>query len=99
MTKHKSTSQQDDHYSSYWMDDSAIEMTSDTSNSIERVVKLASIRRATANFVRILTSNDKLDVKFSSGKTSYTDGKNVVIAADDNPKHFVSMVGLALHEG
>jgi len=103
MTKQKSLL--DDNYSSYWLDDStkvfddSIEKNHEDANSIERVVKLASIRRATANFVRILTSNDKIDVKFSSGKTSYTDGKNVVIAADDNPKHFDSMVGLALHEG
>jgi Mg-chelatase subunit ChlD len=103
MNKNKAI--RDDHYSSYWLDDSAgvfddsIEKRPEDVNSIERVVKLASIRRATANFVRILTSNDKIDVKFSSGKTSYTDGRQVVIAADDNPKHFDSMVGLALHEG
>jgi len=65
----------------------------------ERIVKLASVRRAVANFVRILTNNDDIKVVFSSGKQSYTDGKEVVIAAEEDPKHFDSMVGLALHEG
>ena len=98
MTKHKSLL--DDNYSSYWLDDSTNVFDAEKESSgVERVVKLASIRRATANFVRILTSNDKIDVRFSSGKDSYTDGKKVVIAADDNPKNFDSMVGLALHEG
>ncbi len=100
-TATKKASLIDDNYSSYWMDDSAgvFEDEKDNSPGIERVVKLASVRRAVSNFVRILTSNDKINVKFSSGKDSYTDGNLVVIAADDNPKHFDSMVGLALHEG
>lgn len=90
-------------YSSYWMDfddskfDDVIRVT-DVSNP-ERIVKLASVRRAVANFVRILTNDEKIDVVFSSGKDSYTDGKHVVIAAEDDSKHFDSMVGLALHEG
>ena len=89
-------------YSSYWMDfDSDFDdaVTEVNPYSTERVVKLASVRRAVANFVRILTNNEKIQVKFSSGKDSYTDGKTVVIAAEDDSKHFDSMVGLALHEG
>lgn len=93
-------------YSSYWLDDSlgVFDDATDTvvdrpKSSVERIMKLASIRRAVANFVRILTSDDKIQVKFSSGKNSYTDGKTVVISADDDPKNFDSMVGLALHEG
>lgn len=82
-------------YSSYWMD--ADEVAGES--SVDRVVKLAGIRRAISNFVRILTNDDKINVKFSSGADSYTDGKTVVIAADDNPDKFDSMVGLALHEG
>jgi hypothetical protein len=71
----------------------------DTFVNAERIVKLASVRRAIANFVRILTNDEKIEVVFSSGKDSYTDGKKVVIAAEDDSKHFDSMVGLALHEG
>lgn len=91
-------------YSSYWMDfdddddvDSVI--TAKDILNPERIIKLASVRRATANFVRILTGDSSIKVNFSSGKESYTDGKNVVIAAEDDSKHFDSMVGLALHEG
>ena len=90
-------------YSSYWMDfdddytDDVIS-AKDIFNP-ERIVKLASIRRATANFVRILTNDSNIKVVFSSGKDSYTDGTRVVIAAEDDSKHFDSMVGLALHEG
>lgn len=91
-------------YSSYWMDFDDSRFDKDTSSvdksyNTERIVKLASVRRAVANFVRIITNSDKIDVTFSSGKDSYTDGKRVVIAAEDDSKHFDSMVGLALHEG
>lgn len=90
-------------YSSYWLDfdDSKFDDATSImeSSDTERIVKLASVRRAVANFVRIITNSDKIDVVFSSGKDSYTDGKQVVIAAEDDSKHFDSMVGLALHEG
>ena len=91
-------------YSSYWMDfddnefDDVAASIAESSDT-ERIVKLASVRRAVANFVRIITNSDKINVEFSSGKDSYTDGTNVVIAAEDDSKHFDSMVGLALHEG
>jgi len=58
-----------------------------------------TVRRAISNFVRILTNDSSIVVKYSSGQNSYTDGKQVVISADDNPKNFDPMVGLALHEG
>lgn len=99
-------------YSSYWMDfddDAAFmdhyEMYGDGASKFaevsdtERVMKLASVRRAIANFVRILTNDGTIGVAFSSGQQSYTDGKKVVISADSDPKKFDSMVGLALHEG
>jgi hypothetical protein len=95
-------------YSSYWMDFDDMP-DDDTKNSsgilmpsiseTERSMKLASVRRAIANFVRILTNDDTIKVTFSSGKQSYTDGKKVVISADDDAAKFDSMVGLALHEG
>lgn len=94
-------------HSSYWIDENNlfdfdstdINKLEDESSGIDRIVKLATIRRAITNFVRILTNDSSISVKYSSGKDSYTDGKTVVIAADDNSKHFDSMVGLALHEG
>lgn len=102
-------------YSSYWMDfddDAAFmdhcDMSSVTqeqaqeqaeASDTERVMKLASVRRAIANFVRILTNDSTISVAFSNGQQSYTDGKKVVISADSDPKKFDSMVGLALHEG
>jgi hypothetical protein len=101
MTKHKNTSSSHESHSSYWLDDSTnvFNDTGDTTNTLERTMKLAAIRRATSNFVRILTGDPSIKIKYSSGKESYTDGKTVVISADDNPAHFDSMVGLALHEG
>ena len=92
-------------YSSYWMglDDMFDDMPMDSEMPIisdtEKSMKLASVRRAIANFVRILTNNDAISVTFSSGKHSYTDGKKVVISADADTAKFDSMVGLALHEG
>ena len=92
-------------YSSYWLDfdgdrfGSSQDREAFHSSDPERIIKLASVRRAISNFVRILTNNDKIEVNFSSGKDSYTDGKQVVIAAEDDSKYFDSMVGLALHEG
>jgi hypothetical protein len=86
-------------YSSYWLDDTFVETDDRETTQLERIMKLAAVRRATANFVRILTGNPSIEVKYSSGKDSYTDGKTVVISADDDPKNFDSLVGLALHEG
>lgn len=95
-------------HSSYWVDDTSVfdfdteDVNKDDINlsaGIDRIVKLATIRRAIANFVRILTNDSSIHVKFSSGQNSYTDGKTVVISADHNTANFDPMVGLALHEG
>ncbi len=94
-------------HSTYWIDDTSLFDFSDDVNKedmdlsagIDRIVKLATVRRAISNFVRILTNDSSIQVKFSSGQSSYTDGRQVVISADDNPKNFDPMVGLALHEG
>jgi len=94
-------------HSTYWIDDTSLFDFSDDvnkedmniSDGIDRIVKLATVRRAISNFVRILTNDSSIVVKYSSGQNSYTDGKQVVISADDNPKNFDPMVGLALHEG
>lgn len=87
-------------HSSYWLDDVAGEwdIDADDPNTIDKAVRLAAVRRAVANFVRILTNDPKISVKFNEGNDSYTDGNTVVIAAQDKPKDFDVMVGLALHE-
>lgn len=89
-------------HSRYWLDndifDDDVQVADKAESSVVRVARLSAARRAVANFVNILTNRNDIDVRFSSGKDSYTDGKSVVIAADDNPEHFDSMVGLALHE-
>lgn len=86
-------------HSSYWLD---MEDYDDDADNVEakliRLTRLASLRRAVSNFVSIMTGRTNIPVKFSSGKESYTDGETVVISAEDNPKRFDSMVGLALHE-
>lgn len=84
-------------HSSYWLDTDDWEEVEDP-NTIDKAIRLAAVRRAVSNFVRILTNDPTIDVKFNSGKSSYTDGKTVVIAAQDKPKDFDVMVGLALHE-
>jgi hypothetical protein len=92
-------------HSQYWMDTELFddeELTGGESAeevNIVRITRLSAVRRAVSNFVNILTSRNDITVRYSSGKESYTDGKEVIIAADDNPDHFDSMVGLALHEG
>lgn len=91
-------------YSSYWLDNDIFDEDTfedekpENNTNIERILRLAAARRAVSNFVNILTGRNDIPVKFSSGQMSYTDGKQVIIAADDNPEHFDSMVGLALHE-
>ena len=89
-------------HSSYWLDDDIFNADTDKPVSagidMNRVIRLASVRRAVANFVSIL-SGKNIPVRYSSGKQSYTDGDSVVIAAEDDPTKFDSLVGLALHEG
>ena len=65
---------------------------------LDKVMQLAALRRATANFVRILTGSDTIRVQYSSGKDSYTTGEVVVISAEDDPKKFDKTVATALHE-
>ena len=110
MQKTKASNQS---YSSYWLDLGEWEDSDDVAlhaadsedakvfeaDHMERIVKLASVRRAIANFVRILTNNPEIKIEFSSGEQSYTNGKTVVIAADVDSLKFDPMVGLALHEG
>ena len=90
--------------SSWWMDDwdyspSTYSSYSDKELSTKNLYKLASHRRAIANFVSIVTGQS-IPVKFSTKGDSYTDGKVVTISANiTDPKEFDPAVGLALHEG
>ena len=59
--------------------------------------KLASVRRAIANFVQIVT-NKSIPVTFATKSESKTDGEKVILSADVEDNFDVS-VGLALHEG
>jgi len=88
-------------HSNYWLDrdlfnDDAVVETDRL--DINRIARLAAVRRAVANFVSIL-SGKNVPVQYSAGKQSYTDGQTVVISAEDDPEKFDVMVGLALHEG
>lgn len=91
-------------HSRYWLD--ADLFTDDETSpvtgtkkeiSIQQIARYATVRRAIANFVNIV-SEKNIPVEFNSGKQSYTDGQKVVIAAEDDPEKFDVMVGLALHE-
>lgn len=66
----------------------------------QKIIELASARRAIGNFVSILTNRD-IPVIFSDSRgTGATDGKNVIISASIIKKDdFDWGVGLALHEG
>lgn len=62
------------------------------------MVRLASIRKAISNFVRILTRKN-IPVYFNDGQDNFNDGKTVHIsAALNNKMDFDVAVGLALHE-
>lgn len=63
----------------------------------EYAMRMSSLRRSVADFVKIVTKKD-IPVKFSSGQQSYTDGNAVVISAVTDPAEIDVMVGLALHE-
>lgn len=90
--------------SSFWLDDDffgagGYGVKGFKPKSTHDVIKLASYKRAIANFVHIVTNDTSIEVKYSSGKQSYTNGKTVVISAKITDKQFDSTVGLALHEG
>ena len=85
--------------SSFWMDDDFLAKETATTPGQVDIVKLAGYKRAIGNFVRIVTGKDDINVLYSSGNDSFTDGKSVVISAKLDENEFDSTVGLALHEG
>lgn len=86
-------------YDDFQTDDIIIDNLTDTEKKSLDLYKLASSKRAIANFVNIVT-NESIPVKFKERGDSYTDGKSVVIGSKiEQPKDFDVAVGLALHEG
>jgi len=85
-------------WSGYWMGDSydGLDLAS-KGDSTEEAMRLAGVKRAISNFVRIVTSKN-IPVMFNSGDDSYTEGTVVVVSASTKQKTFDSVVGLALHE-
>ena len=95
-------------FSSFWADNSWDTRRSSFIDELEEApkgrkpvdhVKLASYRRAIANFVTIVTNRSDIPVQFQSNDSSYTDGKKVMIGSKIDEKNFDPVVGLALHEG
>ena len=88
--------------SAFWLDKSFFKGSGlnreDSSPSIMKNLKLLSYKRSISNFVKILTKRSDINVSFSSGQQSYTDGKNVVISSKIDENNFDVTVGLALHE-
>ena len=90
--------------SSFWLSDNFLNddidvLTGEVSkDNTAHLIRLASYRRAIANFVNLVTGKD-IPVTFNQRGDSYTDGERVVISANLNEKEFDSAVGLALHEG
>ena len=89
-------------YSSFWLgndwDTTSAFDDEDNKPKGPDLIQLASYRRAIANFVNIVTSQD-VPVTFNATGDSYTDGNKVVISSKLDDKLFDSTVGLALHEG
>lgn len=84
--------------SSFWLDQSEFETPQLAGSSVD-VIKLSAYKRAISNFVRIVTGRTDIPVLYSSGRSSYTDGNQVVISANLEDENFDPTVGLALHEG
>lgn len=89
--------------SSFWLgwDKDTIKPTFSSNVELEsyNLYKLASARRAIANFVNIVTNKD-IPVRYSTNGESFTDGGCVTIGAKvEDPSDFDVAVGLALHEG
>lgn len=78
--------------SSYWLGD----VNLDNLDSTGRILKLAAIKRAISNFVRIL-SPKQIKVLFNTGNKSFSHINTVVISAGAD-KNLDATVGLSLHE-
>ena len=85
-------------FSKYWLNDALDFMPSENVINGKDAIKLNAYRNAISNFVRIVTGDSNIKVRFK-GNQSYTDGKTVTIGTNLNDKDFDPAVGLALHEG
>ena len=104
--KASSKFKQNKNYAGFWMNDSnyynnvnqfaGLNSGGSATSDMVKVVKLASYRKAVANFVKIVTKKD-IPVIFS-GTDSYTDFDKVVLTTDIKDDNFDVTVGLALHE-
>lgn len=91
--------------SSFWMNQDPTDMFAGMSRNEKKssvnavtMYRIASHRRAIANFVHILTGK-QIPVHFRTDNRSYTDSKHVVIGSNIvKPKDFDVAVGVALHE-
>lgn len=87
-------------FSSYWNNNNNYISIFDTEKKLSstgKLLKLSGYKKAISNFVKILTKKE-IEVKFSTGEQSYTDGRKVVISSNLNDKNLDRTVGLALHE-
>jgi hypothetical protein len=89
----------DNKYSRFWLGNNAFEYQPSDKNiwDTDKLIKLASFKRAVANFVRIVTGK-VIPVVYNTGTKSFTDGSTVVISAKLEHNQFDTAVGLALHE-
>jgi len=86
-------------HSAFWIGSDVEELTRKVEvGSLDHLDRLRTVQRAVGNFVKIVTG-EEIPVLYSSGKSSYTTGKEVVLSADIDPTKLDSMVGVALHEG
>lgn len=98
-------------YSSYWLgsfkndgyrsifEEDGQDTKKKGSTSKYDIFRLAEVRQAISNFVRILTQDNTISVKFAeAGSNSKTDGKTIVLSPDLASDEFDVGVGLALHE-
>lgn len=89
-------------HSDFWLQGRITELdfvNSDRSNKSSTLMKLASVKCAISNFVKILTEVPGIKVKYNTNGESHTDGKTVTIGTNAiKPEDFDFVVGLALHE-
>jgi len=98
MAKFTTKGKKKEQWSGYWLDDSYSSLDlAEKGDTAHEALRLAGVKRAIANFVRIVTGRN-IPVLYSSGNDSYTEGTVVVISASTKEKAFDSVVGLALHE-
>ena len=84
-------------HSEYWLGEDW-QKTLPPRTSPRYIVRMHSVLRSVRDFVKIVTGRGDIDVRYSSGEQSYTDGRTIVISAETDPKNIDVVVGLALHE-